>query len=138
PQVTVELTPSFPVTPGQNVIVHVSAASLADITAPLGLTVNGQPLTLDAQGRATLQAGAPGRMLLAATATDADGLVGHAGAVLKIRDPNDHAAPVVGFDPHLDGARLTAGTDIAVTVKDSNLDSWVLEQAPFGSDAFTT
>src|SRR5207248_1994029 len=68
----------------------------------------------------------------------ADGLVGHAGAVLKIRDPNDHAAPVVAFDPHLDGSQLTTGTDIAVTVKDSNLDSWVLEQAPFGSEAFTT
>jgi YD repeat-containing protein/VCBS repeat-containing protein len=137
PQVTVELTPSFPVTPGQNVIVHVSAASLADITA-LGLTVNGQPLTLDAQGRATLKAGAPGRMLLAATATDADGLIGHAAAVLKIRDPNDQAAPILAFDPHLDGSQLTAGADIVVTVQDSNLDSWVLEQAPFGSEAFTT
>src|SRR5262249_90441 len=87
PRVTVELTPSCPVPPGKNVLVHVSAANVADITA-LGLKVDGQPLTLDAQGRATMLAGLPGHVLIEATATDADGLVGSATAILKVRDPN--------------------------------------------------
>lgn len=52
PQVIVVLTPSFPAVPGQSVIVHVAASSLAPITG-LSVTVGGQPLTLDSQGRAT-------------------------------------------------------------------------------------
>src|SRR5439155_21786475 len=35
------------------------------------------------------------------------------------------------------GARLTGAGDIRGTVGGGNLDSWVLEQAPLGSDAFT-
>ena len=51
PAVTAELTPRFPVRPGSPVLVHVIADSLADITG-LTATFNGQPLTLDAFGRA--------------------------------------------------------------------------------------
>ena len=69
------LTPSFPAMPGQSVLVHVAASSLAPITG-LTLTIGGQPVTLDGQGRATYYAAAPGRIAIAATATDGDGLVG--------------------------------------------------------------
>src|SRR5262249_30761249 len=72
PRVSIELTPSFPAVPGQNVHIHVIASSLAPI-AGLTLTVDNQPVTLDAQGRATLTPTSPGRMQLAATASDADG-----------------------------------------------------------------
>src|SRR5262249_54866467 len=44
PTVTVELTPSFPATPGQAVLLHAAAAGVANITA-LQVTVNGQPVT---------------------------------------------------------------------------------------------
>jgi CARDB/Putative Ig domain len=71
PAVTVELTPSFPAVPGQQVIVHVSASGASAITH-LTLTADGQPLTLDAQGRLSFTAGAPGRLQLVATATDVD------------------------------------------------------------------
>src|SRR5262249_23767076 len=75
PHVLVEVTPSCPVTPGQRTVIHVAATSLADITG-LTLTIDGQPLPLDAQGRAEYTPAAPGRYALAATATDADGLQG--------------------------------------------------------------
>ncbi len=137
PQVIVVLTPSFPAVPGQSVIVHVAASSLAPITG-LSVTVAGQPLTLDSQGRATYTPQAPGRIAIAATATDGDGLVGQYLAVLKVRDPNDQTAPVVAFSPQLANARLTAATAIIGAIADTNLDTWVLDRAPIGSSTFTT
>src|SRR5262249_49139413 len=75
---------------------------------------------------------------IAATATDADGLTGTTTTVLKVRDPNDHFAPVVSFDNLTAGQRLAAALDVKGTISDSNLDSWKLEQTPMGSDAFIT
>jgi YD repeat-containing protein len=137
PAVFIELTPSFPAVPGQSVIVHASASSVAPITG-ITVQVNGQPLTLDSHGRGTYVPAAPGRIAVSATATDGDGLVGHYGTVLKVRDPNDKAAPAVALDPRLSSRSLTAPTGITGTVSDTNLDYWVLEQAPLGSSAFTT
>src|SRR5262249_14550971 len=102
----------------------------------LQLTVNGQPRPLDSQGQASVPADAPGKADVEVTATDADGLVGFASAVLKVRDPADQSAPVVAFDPLLNGSRLSAVTPIVATVTDTNLDSWVLEEAPFGHGSF--
>jgi len=137
PQVIIVLTPSFPAVPGQSVIVHVAASSLAPITA-LSVTVAGQMLTLDSQGRATYTPQAPGRIAVSATATDCDGLVGQYATVLKVRDPNDQTAPTVAFDPRLANARLSATSPIVATIGDTNLDTWVLDRAPVGSTTFTT
>src|SRR5207249_2362417 len=98
PQVHVELTPSFAAQPGQAVLVHVTASSLVPITA-LTLTVGGQPVSLDAQGRGHVVAGTPGRTPIEATATDAEGLVGQASVTLKVLDPANSSAPSVSFDP---------------------------------------
>ncbi len=73
------LTPSFPAIPGQQVLINAIAGSVAPI-ASLMVTYNGQPLVLDANGSATVTAGAPGQTLIPATATDQDGLVGTATA----------------------------------------------------------
>ena len=137
PQVIVVLTPSFPAVPGQQVIVHAIASSVAPITG-ITVQVNGQPLTLDSQGRGTFTPQAPGRIAVSATATDADGLVGQYSTVLKVRDPNDKAAPIVSLDPRLSSGPLTAPTSITGTVSDTNLDYWMLEEAPLGSSAYTT
>ena len=53
-----------------------------------------------------------------------------------MRDPNDTTPPAVSFDPLLDGTTMTAATAIVGTVQDSNLDSWVLAEAPIGSSSF--
>ena len=78
--------------PGQQVVVHASATGLASIAA-LSLTIDGQPVTLDTQGRYFYTASAPGQVPFAATATDVDGQVGQASAVVKVLDPSDTVPP---------------------------------------------
>ncbi|HEY4633395.1 MAG TPA: putative Ig domain-containing protein, partial [Candidatus Limnocylindrales bacterium] len=63
PSVTIELTPSFPVVPGQSVLVRPAATGFAAI-AGLAVTVDGTPVVLDAQGRAPVTAGAPGKIVV--------------------------------------------------------------------------
>ena len=137
PQVIVEITPSFPDVPGTPVLLHVAASSESPIEG-LTLSVNGQALTLDSHGRASYVPQAPGQFQIDATATDADGVTGAAHTVLKVRDPADHTAPVVSIDNLTNNALVTAPIDLQATVSDSNLDSWVLEQALVGSNDFTT
>jgi DNA-binding beta-propeller fold protein YncE len=96
PLVTIELTPSFPAVPGQSVLIHPIADSLAEITS-LTITVDGVPLALDGQGRAEFIPIQPGRYLVEAVAADADGRNGTANIILKVRDPDDNYAPVVSF-----------------------------------------
>ncbi len=136
PSVIIELTPSFPVTPGSTVLVHVIADSLADITS-LTATFNGQPLVLDAQGRGYVTPSAPGKLIVNATATDADGLVGTASATLKVRDPNDTAPPVVILDATTGDPLLRDGV-VNGAVRDTNLDFWTLEIQRLGGDTFQT
>lgn len=137
PQVLVTLTPSFPDVPGSPVLIHVTASSFAPI-AGRTLSVNGQSLPLDSQGRASYTPAAPGQFAISATATDGDGLVGQYSTVLKVRDPNDTGSPVVTLSPGLQNARLTQLTSIVGAVNDTNLDYWTLELAPNGSSTFTT
>src|SRR5690606_10844513 len=96
PTVRLELTPSFPPVPGQTVLVHPVADSLSDIVS-LRVWLDGQELTLDANGRATVTAGAPGKYEFVVTATDSDGGVKTIVQQLKVRDPADKTAPVVAF-----------------------------------------
>src|SRR5262249_38773372 len=70
-------------------------------------------------------------------ATDADGLVGQYATVIKVRDPNDTAAPVVTMSPTLRNAKLTSLTSLVGSVSDTNLDYWSLKLAPLGSTNFT-
>ncbi len=134
PTVTFVLTPSFPVAPGTTVTVHALASSVAPITG-ITLSLDGVPVTLDAQGRAQIVAGSPGKMLLEATATDADGLVNTGSTYLKVRDPNDATAPAVELDRFT--APLVDLTEVLGTVADTNLDSWTLQLATLGSSRYT-
>ena len=137
PQVIVVLTPSFPAVPGQSVLVHVAASSLAPITG-LTLTIAGQPVTLDSQGRATYTPRRPAGSRSRPRRPTSTGWSASSSTVLKVRDPNDQTAPVVAFSPQLANARLTAATAIVGTISDTNLDTWVLDIAPLGSSTFTT
>jgi RHS repeat-associated protein len=136
PGVTIVLTPSFPAIPGQTVVVNIIAASIAPISS-LTTTLNGQPLLLDSNGRATIAAGAPGEMQIVATATDQDGIVGTATATLKVRDPKDQLPPVVSFDSSVPNAVFSNPTSILGTVTDTNLDSWTLAIATPENSNFT-
>ncbi|MEH2057548.1 MAG: putative Ig domain-containing protein [Nostoc sp.] len=137
PIVNFDLTPSFPAVPGQKVIVQTLANGLAAITN-ITATVDGRPVTVDSQGRIEIIPTTPGRLVVDVTATDADGRVGHNSTVVKVRDLQDLAAPIVAFAPGLDGALVKSVTNIIGSVNDSNLDSWVLEIADFGENVYRT
>ena len=137
PVVHVELTPSFPALPNQAVLVHAIAQSLGTIES-LTLTLDGQPVTLDAQGRATLRIGQPGKYELVATAIDSDGIVGTTTKHLKVRDPADKSAPIVVLGAAIQSAALSSAMTVAGSVSDVNLDSWTLQLAPKGSFQFQT
>ncbi|WP_353955672.1 putative Ig domain-containing protein [uncultured Sphingobium sp.] len=126
PVVRLELTPSFPAAPGQNVLIHAVADSLADITS-LRVQLDGQDVLLDANGRATVVAGAPGKYVFTVTARDADGGEKTITQSFKVRDPLDKNAPSVLFDGAIDDAIVTSTLAIAGTVDDSNLDRWTLQ-----------
>lgn len=136
PAVTVELTPSFATVPGQKVQVQASADSLATI-ANLTVTVNGQSVVLDNQGRGSVVPSAPGRLAVEAIATDVDGRIGQTQTVIKVRNPLDVDAPVVSFAGGLNGTQITRAMAILGTVSDLNLDEWVLEIAPRNGATFT-
>ncbi len=137
PTVTLTVTPSFPAQPGQQVVVHATATGIAAI-ASLSLVMNGQAVSLDAQGRYFFTATAPGRVQFQATATDVGGQVGQAIAVVKVLDLADTVPPAVSLDSSLSNAILTQPKDVIGTVLDSNLDSWTLNIALLGSTTSTT
>src|SRR5262249_1199240 len=53
-------------------------------------------------------------------------------------DPTDLVAPVVAFANQVFGARIGQATDILGSVDSTNLDTWTLAIAPYGTSAFTT
>jgi hypothetical protein len=136
PQVVIELTPSFPVISGQEVLLHAVADSFADIVG-LSLSFDGNPVTLDEYGRGRVVAQGLGKHTVTATAVDADGLVGTTSTVIRVKDTNDKQAPSVALDVALFGARLSTATAIRGSVFDVNLDQWRLEIARQGSEDFT-
>jgi hypothetical protein len=123
PTVTLDLTPSFPAVPGQKVVVQTNAAGVAAINS-LTATVAGQAVTLDTFGRFEFTPTAPGRVVVEAVATDAGGYIGRTSTVIKMRDVNDNAAPVVSFAAGFDGTKVASATNISGTIADTNLDEW--------------
>jgi Putative Ig domain len=138
PQVLLEVTPSFPVLPGQKTIISVLANSIADI-ATIQVKVDG--VLVDTfkyngfrnGGDLTFSSAQTGRHEVEVLVTDLDGLTTKTTHVVKVKDPLDTAAPVVAFDSGLNGARLTATTEILAKVVDSNLDEWQLEIGESGT-----
>jgi hypothetical protein len=92
--VSIHATPSFPPVIGQTVILQVAASSISAITSAT-LTINGQPAQLDGLGRARFTPATGGHFAVVASVTDADGATATTTYDLKVRDPNDHAAPAV-------------------------------------------
>ncbi len=126
PKVTIELTPSFPILPGQQVLVHVIADSFAEITS-VSLEANGTPILVDDIGRATITWPVAGKVELMATATDEDNLVGTATRELKVRLGGDKEAPVVSLQTELEHVLLNQLLPIEGAIEDQNLDFWRLE-----------
>src|SRR3546814_13607235 len=99
------LTPSFPPVAGQQVLVHAVADSLSDVTS-LRVWLDGQELTPDADGRATITVGQPGKYELTATVTDAAGGTKPILRHLKVRDTPARSPPVGALSNGSAGGRF--------------------------------
>ncbi len=136
PTLRIELTPSFAAVPNQRILVSAIASSFADI-ASVRLFVEGSEVPLDANGRAFITPTQPGKLNLRAVAVDVDGRVGERSTQLKVRDPADTLAPIVGLAASLGGARLSGPVSLEGGVADANLDVWRLEIARRGVGDWT-
>ncbi|MBV6627232.1 MAG: putative Ig domain-containing protein [Rivularia sp. (in: Bacteria)] len=106
PTVNLDLTPGFPVTPNQSVIVTAFADSFAEITN-IDAFVNGEKVEIDEFGRFHINPTTPGKVFVEAFATDADGRVGETSTVIKVRNSFDSKAPVVGLDSAINADRIS-------------------------------
>ncbi|MEO1005448.1 MAG: tandem-95 repeat protein, partial [Cyanobacteria bacterium J06638_38] len=134
PTVGLEFTPSFPTTPGQRVFINALADSFTEIEN-ITVSVNGEELTLDDRNRVEFIPDTAGRVEVEITATDAAGRTATTTEVLKVRDPEDDAEPIVAFGLGLNGEAFSSATDIVATVDDNNLDEWVLKAEGRGQRA---
>jgi hypothetical protein len=126
PVVNLEFTPSFAPIPGQKVVINALADSFTEIET-ITVSVNGEELALDSRHRATYIPETTGRIEVEVTATDAAGRTATKTEILKVRDPEDDAKPIVAFGLGLNGEAFDSVTDIKATVSDRNLDEWVLK-----------
>jgi RHS repeat-associated protein len=127
PQVTLLVSPN-PANVGDEVTITVSATDNVAV-ASLGLTVAGQPVALDANGSATIQAAAIGRVALVGSATDAAGNVGTDGTDLVVRDASDQTPPTVALVTPAAGDQISAPIAVIGTADDPQLVSYQLEVA---------
>ncbi|MGF1676258.1 MAG: putative Ig domain-containing protein, partial [Rivularia sp. (in: cyanobacteria)] len=136
PTVNLDLTPSFPVVPNQSVTITAFADSFASIDN-ITAKVNGEEVAVDRFGRFKFTPTIPGKVEIVAVATDADGRVGNASTVIKVRNPLDNDAPIVKLAPAINANIISNITNIVGQVSDVNLDNWLLEIADFGEVEFT-
>jgi RHS repeat-associated protein len=103
----------------------------------IGLTINGNPVALDAAGRVSFIATPVGLYDIVASATDDAGNTGLASTQILVFDNSDQVPPVVEVTSPLDNAIVSAPIDVVGTVTDANLAFYTLSVAPVGSDTFT-
>jgi RHS repeat-associated protein len=136
PQVILTLSAN-PVDLGTSDMAVVTATDNVGVTS-MTLTLNGAPIPLDTQGRATLPDDTAGTFTVVASASDAAGNVGTDSQTLQVINPQVTNAPVVAITTPADGDTVTAPTQVIGTVQDPNLVSYTLSVAPIGSNNFTT
>ena len=124
PVATIDLTPSFPVLPGQTVILSALASGFEPIASRV-LTVDGTEVPLDALNRGRFVPDAPGRHEAVLVVTDTSGRSTTTRKMITVRDASDTRAPVA----LLDVVEGTVLTDRSITgrISDASLDRWTLE-----------
>ncbi|WP_293313893.1 putative Ig domain-containing protein [Microcoleus sp. PH2017_08_TRC_O_A] len=119
---------------GDSVTFTVNAVDNVKVES-LGLTINGTPVVIDAQGKATVKLNNLGTVTAIATALDAAGNAGTATQTVAAIDPTDVNAPTLTINLESD-TEITALVNIIGTIFDSNLQYYTLEMAPVGSNNF--
>ncbi|MGB8688318.1 MAG: putative Ig domain-containing protein, partial [Microcoleus sp.] len=115
---------------GESVTFTVNAVDNLKVES-LGLTINGTPVVIDAQGKATVKLNNSTPITAIATAKDSAGNAGTATQTVAAIDPTDVNAPVINIALE-DDAEITAPFNITGTISDSSLAYYTLEVAPVG------
>jgi len=102
--------------------------------ATVSVTVDGQPLPLDAEGRASVTPTRAGRIPVRAIARDAAGNRIDRTIDLIVTAPNDTLAPQVSITAPGDDAEITKPTDLRGTITDDSLVRWTLTLTPGGDE----
>ena len=135
PLVQLDLVPSFPSTPNEDVQVRVTASSRVGIQS-YKLFADGVEVPLNAQGFATIKPTAPGHVVLEAVVEDRQGVIGRTTKSLKVRDVSDAVSPITSLAATFANRTISQRTEINGRVSDTNLDLWRLEIAPWGTSDF--
>ncbi|HUE70455.1 MAG TPA: putative Ig domain-containing protein [Pirellulaceae bacterium] len=135
PRVNLQLSAN-PVEVGSLVTFVATATDNVGVTS-LVLSIDGNPVPLDANGRITLRAEPAGNYEIRVAASDAAGNTGLATTTLFVIDTSDVNAPTVEISSPSDGTIVTAPVDVLGTAADDNLVFYTLSAAPLGSDTFT-
>jgi RHS repeat-associated protein len=98
------------------------------------LLVNNQAITLDSNGVGTYTMTAAGVVNVSAIVTDVNGNVSNSSTTVTVLDPTDVEAPIVSVN--FPTTNITGITDIIGSINDSNLDYYVLEVAPVGTEDY--
>ncbi|HPM84791.1 MAG TPA: putative Ig domain-containing protein, partial [Candidatus Anammoximicrobium sp.] len=140
PGITVVRSPSWAVDPNTPVKLQVLTNGYADIAPDsVHVYVDGVEYALDEDGFATVTASSiPGKMVITAVATDADGWQGTMQGVIEVLNPYDNRAPELVLQQQAAQGPLRVPTQVWGSVGDSNLDSWTLAIARLGSESFLT
>jgi RHS repeat-associated protein len=106
--------------------------------ANLQLLINGIPVVTDSNGVVSFTAITAGVITATAVALDAAGNRAEATTTVDVFDPTDTEAPIVSLDlSGIENGEITGPVEITGSVKDANLDYYVLEVAPAdGSQPF--
>lgn len=106
--------------------------------ANLQLLINGIPVVTDSNGVVSFTAITAGVITATAVALDAAGNRAEATTTVDVFDPTDTEAPIVSLDlSGIENGEITGPVEIKGSVKDANLDYYVLEVAPAdGSQPF--
>lgn len=116
---------------GETIQLQVIATDNVEVAAQ-SLSIAGQTITLDVNGRGTFTSTTPGVFKALATAVDTSGNVGSATIDLRLFDPTDNLAPVITITSPTFGSTVTYLTDIIGSVQDQNLEYFEVQVAPVG------
>ncbi|MDK2126935.1 putative Ig domain-containing protein, partial [Parachitinimonas caeni] len=141
PTMLIDLTPATPVLPGQSVLATVRAdgfAAIREVKAAVrgaGFGSDWQPVALDTSGRLRLPATVAGLIELQITATDVDGFSTTRTQSVRVRDPQDSAAPQLAWAGALKPADQAPATLSTASLLQARLDEtqlmgWRLQLAP--------
>lgn len=128
-EISVAVAPAI-VNVGGTVSITVASSGGSGI-ASRSLTIDGQPVTLNASGVATITGSVMGVHPIIATATDSKGTVTKT-TLYSVRNPQDTALPAALIAAPLDDADIKAPVDVVGSATDANFAYYKLLLRPAG------